>query len=181
MVERALAGEWSRAVAPDALGVLGHSRGGGNSVIVAAESRAVSSLVTWAAVSTFHRWSPEQARDWDARGVTYVLNARTGQEMPLYRSVLDDLGENPVRFDVLAAASRVRAPWLIVHGTEDVTVPVGEARALAGARGGAQLMVVEGSGHTFEATHPLEAPTPALESAVTATVKHFRQTLAASG
>lgn len=181
MVERAAAGEWSRGRAPDTLGVLGHSRGGGNGVIVAAESGVVSSLATWAAVSTFHRWSPEQERDWAERGVTWVLNARTGQEMPLYRSVLDDLRANPARFDVLAAASRVRVPWLIVHGTGDLTVPVHEARALAGACAGSQLVEVGGSGHTFEAAHPLEEPTPGLERAATATVKHFRQSLAARG
>ena len=178
MIDRVIAGEWSGGRRPDALGVLGHSRGGGNSVIVASESGAVSSLVTWAAVSTFHRWSPDQERDWATDGVTYITNARTGQEMPLYRSVADDLSENADRFDVLGAASRVRVPWLIVHGTEDPTVPVDEAGRLAGAGPGARLQLLEGSGHTFEATHPLESPAPALEEAVRATAAHFRRTLA---
>lgn len=181
MVDRVMAGEWNGGRRPDALGVLGHSRGGGNSVIVASESGAVSSLVTWAAVSTFHRWSPEQERDWATDGVTFITNARTGQEMPLYRSVAADLSENSARFDVLEAASRVRAPWLIVHGTEDPTVPVHEADRLAGAGPGASLLLLEGSGHTFEATHPLESPAPALEEAVGATAAHFRRSLTPGG
>ena len=177
MVERMAAGAWSGGTAPDAVGLVGHSRGGGNGVIVAAESDSVSSLVTWAAVSTFHRWSPEQEREWATDGVTWVLNARTGQEMPLYRSVLDDLTENSARFDVLAAASRVRVPWLIVHGSEDPVVPVEEARGLARASPGSRLIVLEGAGHTFEAAHPLETPPPALEEAVACTVRHFRRSL----
>lgn len=181
MVERVLGGEWSGGTPPEAVGLVGHSRGGGSSVIVAAENGSVSSLVTWAAVSTFHRWSPEQERDWAENGVTCVLNARTGQEMPLYRSVLDDLRTNSARFDVLAAAPRVRVPWLIVHGTEDPTVPVHEARRLVRASPRSRLLLLEGAGHTFEATHPLGSPPPALEEAVASTVKHFRQLPGATG
>lgn len=181
IVDRVMAGEWSDGRAPGALGVLGHSRGGGNSVIVTSESGAISSLVTWAAVSTFHRWSEEQERDWATDGVTHILNARTGQEMPLQRSVVDDLRDNEERFDVLAAAARVRVPWLIVHGTEDPTVSAHEARGLAGACFGARLLLLEGSGHTFEATHPLAGPAPALEDAVVATVDHFHRSLRPGG
>ena len=109
IIDCTLEGAWDGGRRPEALGLLGHSRGGGNAVIVAAERGEVSSLVTWAAVSTYHRWSPEQERDWATAGVTYILNARTGQEMPLQRSVFDDLRENAERFDILAAAGRVRA------------------------------------------------------------------------
>lgn len=175
MVDRTLEGTWSEGRRPDALGLVGHSRGGGNAIIVAAERVEVSSLVTWAAVSTFHRWSAEQERDWADTGVTYILNARTGQEMPLYRSVQDDLRANSERFDVLAAAGRLRAPWLVVHGAEDATVPPEEARRLAEAGPAADLLVLEGSGHTFEAVHPLEETTPALEAALAATLRHLRR------
>ena len=175
MVDRTLEGAWNGGRRPDALGLLGHSRGGGNAVIVAAERGEVSSLVTWAAVSTYHRWSAEQERDWAAAGVTYIPNARTGQEMPLYGTVLDDLRANSERFDVLAAAGRVRAPWLVVHGAQDATVSPDEARRLAEAGLAADLVVLERSGHTFEAVHPLEETPPALEAALAATLRHLRR------
>ena len=181
MVERVMEGEWNGGRPPGALGLLGHSRGGGNSVIMAAEHGAVASLVTWAAVSTFHRWSAQQERDWAASGVTYILNARTGQEMPLFRTVLDDLRENAARFDVMAAASRVRAQWLVVHGAEDLTVSMDEARQLAEAGPGTQLLVLEEAGHTFEAVHPLREAPPALEAALAVTRNHFRRSLVVSG
>ena len=174
MVDRTLDGDWSAGRRPDALGLVGHSRGGGNAIVVAAERRDVTSLVTWAAVSTFHRWTADQERDWAATGVTHILNARTGQEMPLYRTLRDDLRANAERFDVLAAAGRVRAAWLIVHGAEDATVAREEARRLAGASAAAELLVLEGSGHTFEAVHPLEQTAPALEVALAATLRHLR-------
>ena len=175
MVDLALKGAWNEGTRPAALALIGHSRGGGNAVIVAAERREVSSLVTWAAVSTFHRWTADQERDWAATGVTHILNARTGQEMPLYSSVQDDLRANAARFDVLAAAARVRAPWLVVHGSEDGTVSLDEARRLAEAGEAADLLVLEGSGHTFEAVHPLEETPPALEAALAATLGHLRR------
>ena len=175
MVDRTLEGAWNGGRRPDALGLLGHSRGGGNAVIVAGERGEVSSLVTWAAVSTYHRWSTEQERDWSTAGVTYILNARTGQEMPLYGTVLDDLRANSERFDVLAVAGRVRAPWLVVHGAQDATVSLGEARRLAEAGPAADLLVLDGSGHTFEAVHPLEETPPALAAALAATLRHLRR------
>ena len=177
MVDRTLAGEWNGGRPPTAVGLLGHSRGGGSSIIAAAEHVGVSALVTWAAVATFHRWGEEHVRDWTTRGVTYVANARTGQQLPIYRTLWDDLRDNAARLDVVAAAARVRVPWLIVHGGEDATVPVGEARQLAAAGPAATLKVIAGSGHTFEAVHPPAGPTPGLEAAVEATLRHFRESL----
>lgn len=177
MVDRTMAGEWSGGRSPAAVGLLGHSRGGGTSVITAAEHAGVSALVTWAAVSTFKRWGEEQVRDWTSRGVTYVPNARTGQDMPLHRSLWEDLEANADRLDVVAAAAMVRVPWLIVHGGADATVQVAEARRLHEAGPASVLKVVDGSGHTFEAVHPMEAATAGLDTAIEATLRHFRASM----
>jgi len=176
MLYRLVAGEWSGGVRPRAVGLLGHSRGGGTGIITASEHHdVVASLVTWAAVSTFQRWPVEWLEEWRRNGVVYVANARTGQDMPLHRSVREDLERNRERFDLIAAAGRVTAPWLIVHGSHDETVSVVEARHLAQAAPRPTLEVVEGSGHTFEAVHPLDGVTPGLEAAVVATLAHFRR------
>lgn len=177
MVDRLVAGEWSGGRRIESVGILGHSRGGGTGIVTAAERGDVSALATWAAVSTFQRWTREQHEDWTRRGVVYVANARTGQDMPLYEVVQRDLEENRCRLNVLAAAAKVRVPWLIVHGTEDATVPLAEARALGRAGPNAMLKLVEGSGHTFEAVHPLDGVTPGLRTAVAATLRHFRSSL----
>ena len=177
MVDLLVAGEWSGGRRPEAVGILGHSRGGGTGIVTVAERDDVSSLVTWAAISTFQRWTREQREEWKRQGVVYIANARTGQEMPLYRMVLDDLEANSRRFDIVAAAGRVNVPWLIVHGSEDATVSLVEARELVRAGPSARLELVEGSGHTFEAVHPFEGSTPGLDRAVRATLRHFRSSL----
>lgn len=203
MLDRLADGTWSGGEPPAATGVLGHSRGGGASIVAAAERNQargddggalgddgrthgdddrgrVDSLVTWAAISTFQRWTEEHARDWESRGVAYVTNARTGQEMPLYRTLRDDLLANEARLDVTAAAGRVRVPWLVLQGSEDSAVSADEARALAAAAGpAAALRILDGWGHTFGAVHPMEEPTPGLETAVDATLRHFRESLRA--
>jgi dienelactone hydrolase len=81
----------------------------------------------------------------------------------------------------LEAASRIAAPWLLVHGEVDATVPVAAAeRLFAAARGPRRklhLLPVPGGDHTFGARHPWTGPTPALIQALNATQRWFRRHL----
>jgi dienelactone hydrolase len=173
------------------LGFLGHSRGGGAAVLAAAlppwRSR-LSALVTWAAVASFDRYSAEEKETWRRDGELPVVNSRTGQKLALGVELLDDLERQAAALDILAAASQVTAPWLLVHGEADETVPVAEADRLFAAAGGAAggprkkldlLRVPGGIGgnHTFGARHPFAAPTPALIQALNATQRWFRRHL----
>lgn len=166
--------------APRRTGLLGHSRGGGAAVLVARERDDLDALVTWAAVATFDRWGHEVKRTWREEGRTWIRNERTGQDLPLDVVLLDDLEGNRDRLDVEGAAREVRAPWLIVHGEEDESVPLEEGERLARAAPRARFQAVAGAGHTFGATHPFAGPPPALEEAVGATVAHFRRNLGAA-
>lgn len=148
--------------APSSLGLVGHSRGGGMATLMAAR-RPVGALVTWGSVASTSRWSEEMKRRWRAAGKLEVTNQRTGEVLPLYPDILDDLERNAAALDITAAASRVTAPWLIIHGLVDETVPVAEARALSAVAPSAELLLIEHTGHTFGATHPLTTRTPALE------------------
>jgi pimeloyl-ACP methyl ester carboxylesterase len=76
---------------------------------------------------------------------------------------------------VLAAVPDVRAPWLIVHGDEDETVPVEEGRRLAAQAGGEhELRVIPGASHTLGGRHPFAGPTPQLIQTFNATQRWFR-------
>ncbi|MBK8003340.1 MAG: hypothetical protein IPK12_05170 [Gemmatimonadetes bacterium] len=129
-------------------------------------------LVTWAAISTVDRW-PGRAAAWRAAGRLDIVNSRTGEVLPLYPDVLDDVEQNAAGLDILAAAQRVSIPWLILHGTTDAAVAVSEAHALAASAHQGRLILLEGAGHTFGAVHPFAGVTPDLAVAFDETVKWF--------
>jgi uncharacterized protein len=159
------------ALSPGKTGLIGHSRGGGIAVLHAAQDDRVQALVTWAAISDVHRWGAEERAAWRKTGHTSVLNARTGQKLPLYADVLDDIDRNTSALDIQSAAPEIRVPWLAVHGRADESVRWAEAQALvAASRGTARLLEVEGGGHTFGAAHPWRGTTPELELVFDATV-----------
>jgi pimeloyl-ACP methyl ester carboxylesterase len=157
---------------PSSLGLIGHSRGGGVAILQAARDPRIRALVTWAAISTVERWPVDQRRTWRAAGRTDISNARTGQVLPLYTDVLDDIEQNGSSLDIQAAARRVSVPWLIVHGTNDESVAFREAELLKSAAtgSGVSLLPIEGGGHTFGAVHPWRASTPQLDLVFDATV-----------
>jgi dipeptidyl aminopeptidase/acylaminoacyl peptidase len=157
---------------PSTLGVVGHSRGGGIAILQAARDPRVRALVTWAAISSVERWPDPQRSSWRAAGQTDIQNARTGQILPLYTDVLDDIEQNASALDIEAAGRRIRVPWLLIHGTEDESVPFAEAERLkaASARPDTRLLPIEGGGHTFGAVHPWRATTPELATVFDATL-----------
>ncbi|HWN18691.1 MAG TPA: alpha/beta fold hydrolase [Gemmatimonadales bacterium] len=159
--------------APSTLGLIGHSRGGGVAVLQAAKDSRVRALVTWAAIASVERWPLDQRTVWRKAGRSEVRNARTGQVLPLYTDVLDDIEQNAAPLDIEAAAGRIAVPWLLIHGTNDESVGFSEAELLKGASSGAttRLMPLEGGGHTFGATHPWRSGTPQIDTVFDATVE----------
>ncbi|HEX2190466.1 MAG TPA: alpha/beta hydrolase [Longimicrobiaceae bacterium] len=161
--------------APLRVGLFGHSRGGGEAVLAAAEDVRVDALVTWAAISDIPaRWTEEQVAAWRRGETVEIANSRTGQMMPVGPAYWRDVEMNRERLDVLRAASALTIPWLIVHGEDDATVPAAEGQALFDAAGeDAELLLVEGAGHTFGAAHPYAGATPELRAVVEATVEWY--------
>ncbi|RMH15368.1 MAG: alpha/beta fold hydrolase [Acidobacteria bacterium] len=168
----------------ECIGLVGHSRGGGMALLAAAHEAArerVKALVTWAAVATFDRFDDAAKALWRERGELLIENARTGQQLALGLELLEDLERNRRRLDLTAAATRRTAPWLIVHGSDDETVPVAEARRLkAHASGVVELLEIPGANHTFGAQHPFAGPTPHLIQAMNATQTWLRRHLPAA-
>lgn len=165
---------------PPWIGLLGHSRGGATAVLQAARDPRIAALVTWAAVATFHRYPPADLAQWRREGRIEVVNARTGQALPIGTGLLDDLEAHGAgTLDVLAAASRVDVPWLLAHGAADESVPCAEAERLAAASapGCARLLKVEGAGHTFGVRHPWAGATAEFDDLLQATVGFLAATL----
>jgi pimeloyl-ACP methyl ester carboxylesterase len=155
-------------VDPGCIGLLGHSRGGGTSLLLAASElgrERLGALVTWNAVATFDRFGEPEKEAWRRAGETLV--------------VLDDIESNRALYDLEGAAARRTAPWLLVHGSADETVPLAEARLLAAAAAApCRLHVVAAGSHTFGTRHPFVGPTPQLIEAMNATQSWLRRHLA---
>ncbi|MBA3258250.1 MAG: alpha/beta fold hydrolase [Gemmatimonadales bacterium] len=176
----ALAGGRLGVAPPSRIGLVGHSRGGGMAVLQTARDPRIRALVTWAAISSVERWSPEDQADWRERGVKEIVNARTGEKLPLYLDVLDDIARHAAgALDILGAAARVRVPWLIAHGARDEAVsPLeGEALRSVSPSDATTFLEVEGAGHTFGTVHPWKGTTPEFGRVADASLTHLAAAL----
>ena len=165
---------------PTGLGFFGHSRGGAVALLQAARTQRCRALVTWAAIADFQRWGPETLAKWRADGKLDIVNARTGDVLPLYTDCLADLeAHGGGRLNLLQAAASLEVPWLIVHGEVDKTVAPSDAERLhrAATKGSATLEIVRGGSHTLGAQHPWAGSTPQLELGMDVTVEWFSRCL----
>lgn len=135
--------------------LLGHSRGGGVSIIKASENQLISKLITVASVSTLDRFPEDEAFDnWKNEGVYFVENARTKQKMPHYFQFYQDFEINKERFDVKKACNILTIPSLFIHGSDDESVPLSHSENLNEWTKDSQFKVVENANHTFGAKEP---------------------------
>lgn len=147
----------TRNLDPKNVALIGHSRGGGLAVLYARRDPRVRLLLTWAAVSSLdYRWrdEPGAVQRWKRDGVTYVENARTGQQMPLYFQLYEDFQAKADEYNVKYAARALSIPYLVLHGTADPAVPAASARQLAEWAPNGELRLIEGADHVFGGHHP---------------------------
>ena len=135
--------------------LIGHSRGGGISIVKAAENSKIKNLITLASVDSLDRFpTDEKLEDWKKDGVYYNYNSRTKQQMPHYIQFLEDFEKNKERFSVQNTMANFKGKTLIVHGLEDEAVPFSSAENLHSFAKNSQLKLVEKANHTFGAKEP---------------------------
>lgn len=158
--------------------LLGHSRGGGISIVKASENDKVKGLATWNSIGDMKRTHAD-LDDWKRDGLVYVPNARTNQQMPLYYQFVEDFHAQAERYDLERACSALEIPALYVHGTNDQVVPFAYAEKLHSWTSNSKLLPIEGGNHTFGGKHPFnEDELPAdTAQAFELTVKHFKSIL----
>ena len=132
------------------LGVLGLSVGGAAAIHAAAHDERIRAVVT---VGAFAHPADLMRAELRARGLPSIL-------LPaVLRCVEHSIG---ARLDDIAPERQVRkiaAPVLLVHGKDDVVVPVGHGRRLAAAAGAnVELLVLPGRGHSDCNRDPLFWP-----------------------
>ncbi len=147
--------DFSSEINKDQLFLLGHSRGGGISILKAWKDARVKKLVAWASVNEFGKfWTPEVMVQWQKDKVMYVLNSRTGQELPMYYSAYEKFYAEKHLFDIPKAVKELSIPFLIVHGTADTTVAFSQAEIMQSWNNNAKLFSIENGDHTFSGKHP---------------------------
>ena len=134
--------------------LIGHSRGGGD-VILAGKSPEVSSITTWAGISSIEERFPsgQALEDWKNEGVMYVKNSRTNQDMPHNYSMYEDWLNNKENLSIERQAKALQKPCLHIHGDIDEAVSIVNAEKLSDWTGG-KLIVIKDGNHTFSAMHP---------------------------
>lgn len=147
--------------------LLGHSRGGGITILKAGEDKRVKKIATWASVSDLiNRNKLRTIETWQRNGVVYAKNARTKQDMPLYYQFYENQQANKERLNINHAVKRLHIPFLIVHGTADEAVHFKDAEDLKRSSKHAELLAIEDGDHTFGAKHPFTGALPQISMQV---------------
>ena len=137
--------------------MIAHSRGAGIILIKASEDSRVKSVVTWGGVSDFKSRfliGSDHFNNWKEKGITFIENSRTKQQMPHYYQFYENFMANELRLTIQAAAKNLNLPHLIIHGDADTSVSIDEAKNLLQWNSTSNLEVIKGANHVFGASHP---------------------------
>jgi fermentation-respiration switch protein FrsA (DUF1100 family) len=170
--------EYSKELDKTNITVIGHSRGGGISIIKASEDSRITNLITWASICDFGKRTATsgELEAWKQNGVKYVLNGRTKQQMPHNYQFYLDFKANEKRLHIESAVKKIDIPFLIIHAKDDPAVKFNEAEALYSYKPEAILYPIKAANHVFNSSHPWnEAKLPnALKEVVDKSIEFVR-------
>lgn len=161
------------------IGLMGHSRGGGISIIAAANNSRIKALVTIASIAKFDRYTDEQKKRWRDKGYIEIPNTRTNQMMRLNIELLNDIENNSEKLNILSAAEKLNKPFMIIHGKEDLAVKYTDAELICHNSNHelTKLHIIDNTGHTFGVEHPFKGTTNAFESVIELSGNFFKDNL----
>ena len=138
------------------ISLFGHSRGGSISILKSAEDSRITSLITWSSPSDLLKRLSKNNRlkQWKKDGVLYIFNSRTQQNMPMNYQFYEDCLNNFERLSMQNAIKSISIPHLIVHGDEDSTVSIDEAKEMKLLNNNVSIIIIRGADHVFNSYHP---------------------------
>jgi len=138
------------------ISLMGHSRGGGIVLIKAAEDTRIKNVITLAGICDYKSRFPkkEDLEKWKEKGVYYVKNGRTHQEMPHFYHFYEDFIKNEKRLNIQRAVKKLAVPYLIIHGNNDTSVGLEEAKKLCQWNSKSRLEIIKNANHVFNTSHP---------------------------
>lgn len=160
------------------ISLIGHSRGGGISIVKASHDSRVKKVIAWNSINSFEKYlTPQQIEEWLQNGVIYLANARTGQLMPLFIQLYHDTKSKSKELSIIGAVEKMKIPFLIIHAKEDETVNVNDAVEMNGWNELSKLILIENANHTFNTEHPyfFERLSPEFEEAVNKSIAFLKK------
>lgn len=137
------------------ISLIGHSRGGGISILKSSEDKRVKRVISWSSPSNFlNKMSDARVKLWRRNKVIFVYNGRTKQNMPMYIQFYNDCLENESRLDIQKSVRLLTIPQLIIHGSADPTVNILEAKKINKWNKNSKLIIIQKADHVFGASHP---------------------------
>ncbi|HKK11649.1 MAG TPA: alpha/beta hydrolase, partial [Flavobacteriaceae bacterium] len=135
-------------------------------------------IISLAGVSDFKARFPKgPAFDaWKKEGVYFVENGRTHQQMPHYFQFYEDFIKNEERLTIERATRNLKIPHLIIHGNNDTSVSIEEARVLHKWNPKSKLAIIDGANHVFGTSQPWQKSTlpPEFKKAVSTMIDFIK-------
>ncbi len=122
---------------------VGHSMGGAVGVLRASSDPRIRYLVSLAGMVHTQEFALREFGDVTAD----AGDMWEDEDCPLSQRYMDDMKAIDT---VVERGADISLPWLLVHGTEDDVVPLGDSQdIIAKAGANAELIVLDGAGHVF--------------------------------
>jgi dipeptidyl aminopeptidase/acylaminoacyl peptidase len=132
------------------IGLAGHSKGGGVSILLAGETKKINAIVSISGVSNFIRAPKEKIDEILGKGYKAKRLPGTLIKIRINSRFWKDIISDPSKYDVLEAMKRLSVRTLLLHGGKDEKVSVAEAEALYNANPGmSELAVFPDLDHTL--------------------------------
>ncbi|MEM2350932.1 MAG: alpha/beta hydrolase [Thermoproteota archaeon] len=129
------------------IGLIGLSLGGVVSILTAAQSPIVKAVCTWSSPAELRLLSSLR----DSFGADLSQIEKGYIDLPSGYRIGRRFLEDALNHDILDSCSKISPrPMLIIHGSQDVVVPVEHARMLYDKAGEPKkLVIIDGADHTF--------------------------------
>lgn len=132
------------------IGMVGHSKGGGISILYAAKDPVVRAIVTINGVSEFLRIPHEKVREIIKNGVFEKVLPGTMINMKFKVDFWKEILESPEEYDIKEALKRTEASVLFLQSENDEIVTIDEAKVLFdSATGNKNLKFLPGADHNL--------------------------------
>ncbi len=158
------------------VGLFGHSRGGFVALLHALERGGIRAICTWATVSDPNYFTDHQRKNWRCHGFYAFFDSGTATQLVIDATYLDDIEANADRYRLVERVHDLSIPHLLVHGKNDLVVPVESSTAIHQAETGLEhkRLVTVKTSHTFGCTESKFRPSGAFDSASDETVRWFQ-------